>query len=773
MAITPADLEDFARVLKGAMKTSNLGDTIQTPSQRAEKSKEQKILKDNSSALNFLKEALKKNSDILSNMSNITKASNKVFQDAVDSASSLKELNKLPEHFKRAMDRSSSTLLKGMTGSVETLEDMFTGQAKIEKLPEVKALMQSFVDGEMSMMKLEAHIETLGYSAEDAAKIVGKFGPTVAGADGYISKYSKATNIAQKTVDNFDNEIREANDSVRKFGDSVSASDSRLKSLGKSAASLAVLLGKELFSAAEASMKFGAELSLVQSRLAGMAPEEFAQMQAENRQAINALTGGFNEFDTILSSSNKQLLLYTGSLKDSSKLVANMITTSRMLGDSTVDTNKFVQSQSAAFKSFNRQLSMTADEFASMNDRLIQDSDVRATLYKMGEKERVQHFQGLQMQVKTYRSWGLLQGQAEELAKSMERAAGMGAKERLKMAARQRAVMGAFGMGGVGAEAQKIRIKGARATPEEQARLAEINKQFADVVSKKMGDSFQSELLTQTMLQKAQLDDTFGPKGTMANTVLAAGAQQTGKMEDAVGKWTSKVGGDKIVQAITDLKQTLVSFLGSSFIAALVGALAISNFGKGLMNLVGKGGGSLLSGLKGLVSGEGASMLGTAARGAARFAGPAAAVGVVGKDVYDLATGDTSNENKYGVGFGVAGGIIGAFGGPVGIAIGASLGNVVGNEIGKYLDSLDKPTNDVAAKQMAQAEQLEATMADLKDAIEHNNKAAMETAINTAKTQMAILDQTASQKDEAQKTRDETKTNQRQVLIRRRGTGMR
>jgi len=63
---------------------------------------------------------------------------------------------------------------------------------------------------------------------------------------------------------------------------------------------------------------------------------------------------------------------------------------------------------------------------------------------------------------------------------------------------------------------------------------------------------------------------------------------------------------------------------------------------------------------------------------------------MVGKDVYDLATGSdggATGENIGGVIGGVAGGLIGLIGGPMGAAIGAGIGNTLGGMIGGMFDS--------------------------------------------------------------------------------------
>lgn len=767
MAISQADITAIVDGLKNTFLGPSAKPTNETPTERASRARNEQILKDNSSALKYLKDTLRKNNSLIENMNYITKASNKVFNEAVDSMSDLKSLEKLPDNFKKIMERSGSSLIKSMAQSADTIEGMFASQQKIEKLPQVKELMQAFVDGSETLHSLQVKIEDLGYTQEEAESIVKRFNSAIISSEHEIKKNTASIALGQKTVDGFDEEIRIANDGVRKFGSTVETETKHFKELGSTVKSLTGLLAKELFDAAQASMRFGSEFNLIRSRLAGMAPEDYSQMQAENRQAINALTGNFNEFDSLISKSNLEMIQYTGSLKDSSKLIGSLITTSRLIGNAGIETDKFVESQKKMFTSFNRQLSMTSDEFAAMNDRLIQDSDIRGVLYRQSEQERQAHFEDLQMQVKTYRTWGLLQDQAESLAKTMDRMAGRDAKTRMKEAARLRSVMGAIGMAQEGARAQALILKGSRRTGAETEELAGIRKSANEVVSGLMGDTFANELLISAMIQKASLEELLGPNSIMVNALLGKGAAAKNPIADAAEAWMSNIDvlgikGSEIINTITGFKEVLISFLGSSFIAGLVTAFTVSSFGRGLVGLAKKGGSMLAGG----VGRTGVAMGATSRLGALAAGGTGiTAAAMMGKDVYDLATGETTNENMYAVGGGLIGGAIGLVGGPIGAAIGVAAGNYIGEKIGKYLDSLDEPSTELAKMQKDQNDKLIAAMEKMQDAIESGNEVAIATAQNTLQTQLAIINQTKSQTENAEKAREQEKTKLRQLYI--------
>lgn len=778
------------RQLGGTRSLSSAGSTRGTPSERAAAAKDDKILKDNTSAIRYLRDTLSKNNSLIGEMNHITKASNKVFNQAVDSVSSLKDLEKLPTNFKNVMMRSNSSLVKMMSQKMDTLESMFAAQEKIENLPQVKNLMDQFARGDIAIQRLESEIEGLGYTTEETQAIVSRFGDHIRDADGFVRKQTGAIASANFTVRQFDKEIKAANAGVAKFAEVVEkqAEGPGVSRLMKGMiGTLLLALGKDLLAAAQASMKFGTELNAVRSHLAGMKPEEYSRMQAENRQAINALTGGFEEFDGLISKSNKELTLLTGSLSDSTKLVADMITTSRLMGTSAVNTEAFIKSQSAVFKDLHDNLSMTSEQFSNLNQSLIQDVDIRGVLYKMNERQRQAHFEGLQQEYKTYRIMGLLPGQAENLVKAMEKLSGKSAKERLKEGARLRAIMGGMGMGAQGERAQQLMLKGARATPQEKQELASILKDANEVVSDRMSQGFAHELQTQEMIGKAGLENLLGPNSVMVDAILGKGAIAKSPEQTSAQIFSNSIGetGASIVTAIVNLKDTLVSFLGTNFIAALLVAFG----GKSILSkagdlLGGKGGkgGKLLGGIGSLLaSPEGGSLLSKMGKGALK-GGILGTVANVGMGAYDMSQNGVTGKNVGGMVGGTAGAVIGGAIGSVipvfGTAIGATLGGVLGewggSKLGALYDYVEHGKTDDEDDRKAKEHQktLEALEA-LKEAIASGNEAASKTAYHTLQTQMAIEKQTNQQTEDTQKVIDAQNANVRKIQIRdRNGTSM-
>jgi hypothetical protein len=114
---------------------------------------------------------------------------------------------------------------------------------------------------------------------------------------------------------------------------------------------------------------------------------------------------------------------------------------------------------------------------------------------------------------------------------------------------------------------------------------------------------------------------------------------------------------------------------------AASGTAATAAGGAGLLATAKSYGGAFGNTLKALPS---AGLAGKAITGASGVV----AAGMIGKDIYDVATADgaAKKEDIGGIIGGVLGGAIGLAGGPVGVAIGATLGNMAGNWIGGFFD---------------------------------------------------------------------------------------
>jgi len=143
----------------------------------------------------------------------------------------------------------------------------------------------------------------------------------------------------------------------------------------------------------------------------------------------------------------------------------------------------------------------------------------------------------------------------------------------------------------------------------------------------------------------------------------------------------------------------LRSIFGDNPIGLTIGGAIAGILGKGILTklftLLGPSGGAAIAGMGGVARVGGMAL---------RAAPGIGAAAMVGKDVYDLATGEVTGGNIGGVAGGVIGGAVGLLGGPLGVALGATAGNYIGEQIGEWFDKRPEkgPTNSTE-DYMAQA----------------------------------------------------------------------
>jgi len=106
-----------------------------------------------------------------------------------------------------------------------------------------------------------------------------------------------------------------------------------------------------------------------------------------------------------------------------------------------------IKQQSKMYTENYRALGYTAEEFNALTAELINDRDIQQQLITLREKERLAFIQSLQQRMVEYQTMGYSIERAKELQKVFSSLIGMSPKERMKQAAKQRAMLGALGMG--------------------------------------------------------------------------------------------------------------------------------------------------------------------------------------------------------------------------------------------------------------------------------------------------------------------------------------
>jgi len=449
-----------------------------------------------------------------------------MFDKMADNLAGVKEL---PDHFKAAMTANAPGL-DNFIGELKNMEDVAGAQATLHNLQNVAPVFEQFATGGSTIEEATAHIDALGFTFKQTDEIMSAFQNLQTDNNGRVVANSRNLAVASGTLKGFDKVTDVAADTLRDYTDSVESATERQHRITQAGGKLKNVFasltgaGAMLLGTLQQSAKFGAQLDIVGANLRGLQMGEWAETLAQSRQSVLALSGGLNEFESIVSAGAAvSLTAFTGDLGESTKGLAEMVQTSRLLGDANVDSAGFVSEQASTFKRLHNTLAMTIQDFSQLNKELVNDTDIRGIMMRMSGQERTAKFKQLQQDYEYYRSQGLLHEQATALAKTMDRMAGKDPRERMKEAARMNAVMTAMGMSTKDAgRAQELIVKGGRRSKGESTELAELTAATNKLVQSKKGESFEGEIFASALVDRAGIGDRLGSTDDL---ILAEGAK--------------------------------------------------------------------------------------------------------------------------------------------------------------------------------------------------------------------------------------------------------
>ncbi len=492
--------------------------------------------------------------------------------------------------------------------------------------------------------------------------------------------------------------IAEADDKLRELGFTAEEIDKKLEDVG---AGLEKVIGgflgvvaaagataKPLIGVAQSAARTGTQMETLSAALMGMQPEELNQLQADYRQIIQSSQMTLDEFNETVQRGASDMITYTGSLRDAIRVNAEAMNMAKVLG---ANQEKFMADQQRRFKELNRSLSMTAEQFIEMNQQLMNSQAVQSQLYRVNVRQRAAYMQDLQNTYEKLRLDGLTHESAQKMLETFEAIGAKSPRERLKEAAKLQAVMGAMGMGGVGARAGEL-LRGGLRGEDEKREFADIMKTANIAIGERMGQGFASEMMTMQMIQTAGLDQYLGPGSEFADFNIRQEAQIDEAYLEAQAQ--TKLGGERndMLRMILHSNDVIMSTLQGPIVMTLGGIWgtlkAMQMFGA----MPGKGA-ALKSGARGI---KGAAMAGIRGLGARLpIIGGLFAGGMAGYEKHaELAqrTDLTEEQKRRQIAATGAGAGLGAGGGALaGAAAGAALGSIVpglGTVIGGILGAV-------------------------------------------------------------------------------------
>jgi hypothetical protein len=366
----------------------------------------------------------------------------------------------------------------------------------------------------------------------------------------------------------------------------------------------------------------------------GLSGADFAKTISENRQMVNAM-GGTSAATKQVESSMLSFYAMTGDRSVAFAALTESMTSFAQKG--VKPTQSVLESYTADVKTLAAQTGMNQQAARAFYDDIANDVNSIDMLRSARTEDRAALLQNQRDLVQHSIAIGMSAEQAKEAAKMMNKMVGAKPLDRLKQAAKIRALGGAMGISGA-EEAAKAVSMGKRGTPEQQKANQEAIAKFSTAMANRMDQAAQqglgSEIFATQLVDKLGLEDLYG-KGsafstTLGDTLAKPLAEVKAAYVDASKDIVLKMGYH--AELLYDQAKLIVSgtnYLGP--IAAGVAAIGAMLLGGKAMDLLGKGAGKLL-GKMGGAAGTAGKAAGTVAEGAAGAAGTVGkAAGTAGK----------------------------------------------------------------------------------------------------------------------------------------------
>jgi len=588
---------------------------------------------------------------------------NKSFDDMKGSFRYAKDLKTLPANLRKSMEESNIQAVQKMAATVNSLEDVF-------KIEDQLAANQRLIN---TLNKYKDKTVATGEQFDEIAEAAKEAGVPI----------SRLIDPTTKTVKNFSN-LQEETDALADAMDDAARKTTRM--------TRAVAAATEAYNKHKQALKdsfnaFVEENRIMRERAAndskysdaliglGISMKDWTNILADNRATQQAMATGGRDFTAEIKSGATQMRKFSYDNVQAAKTTAQMMKGISGFGVSQKNLGGALDEQIKMYKENFRVFDMTAEAFAQYTEQLVADADIRTNLTLMAEKERKSFILSIQARESERLEMGYTMEQARELTKTFAKLAGETPKERMKKAAKQRAMMGALGMSAEGAELQQLMMNINTMQGKERAdalkRIEEIQRGAANQLAERKREGLAAEMFFSQIAEKTGFADTAKNLETLTMTgKVRDKAAATRDMADREVPYLISSGLD-LLGYINAFQATSIGLLGGILIALTKGKL-LTTMGNALKNLRADFGKSF-GGPKG---GIGAKAGGMTGKIVGKIAAPIAGL-VAGWSKYEEVKEKaelTARQKVVQVGATGVGGMGGAMGGAM---AGAAIGSVV------------------------------------------------------------------------------------------------
>lgn len=623
----------------------------------------------------------------------MTDAEIKQFSDALKEATQAAR-SLAAEHSNMVRDqlRNNAAAADAFT---ESLRDAETGLIDEEKV------RQKLIDQQTEEAKLKKEVNKLtkeheqivkdhGTASKKAAEALDRLTEAEKQLDEAKNKTGKLTNLLGKDFGKLSKGVKWAEAGLRFFGTAAVNQGKELIKHYQTAGGLIEGSGSILVSMLE------------QQNLAfkhGISGSELQAISNQQRQVFNAM-GGTKEALDELNPAFKRFQIMTADNGLALELAAEAA--QHFAEHGVVPTEAALSAYTDDLDRMRTRLGIDYKQASAMFNEVASDAESIDILRSARADEREAILDSQRAYIENAVALGMTAQQAKDAAKMLNKMVAAKPLDRLRQAAKIRALGGAMGIAG-SEEAARALISGKKDAASKQA-LAEFNTNMTNAMDSMAGQGLQSEIFASSLLEKLDLEQYFGKSSPFSTTLgpsLQAQADTlknfqvaSNKNEGIIIGWLSNIAGQMGLVAS-----------GKSWVGPVAGAIV-----GGLGLLLSKGLVKNLAGLLKGMGGAGAAEAGVAGGAAGGMWGKAKTVGrVLGRaapvvstgfnvveGVSDIAAGKTGSGTGQLAGTAI-GGVIGLLGGPLGVAVGTTIGGVVGKWIGSSFDDNAKEAEKIQA----------------------------------------------------------------------------
>lgn len=524
--------------------------------------------------------------------------------------------------------------------------------------------------------KLAQAIKDHGEASAEAAAIQQSLTTKTRLRDAAASRLSKKTNMLEEAVGKLGKGAKISSTALTWFAATLTTQGRQLMKQYQAAGGVIEGSGG-LFS-----NLFSQQVDAIKMGLTG---EDLQKISSSHRQTINSMGGTTEAFKTLTPAVDRFRIL-TGDSAKAAEMAAKAAQHFAMNG--VQPSARAINAYTSDLVELTRRTGLNAEQAAELYSSVSDDIESRDILRAARADEREAILASQRALVQQAIAAGMSAEQAKEAAKMLNKMVAAKPLDRLKQAAKIRAMGGAMGIAGAEEAAQAV-IAGKRATAAQQQAMSKFGQDMANAMDKSASQGLGTEIFASTLLEKMGLEEQYG-KGSPFSTSMGESLKPT---ESAINNFKDmsleKMG--ESIGWLIKIKDALgVGLSGNMFggvIASAVVAGVTTVFGRGLLDklggLVGRGGGSAGGGAGGSKTGKAGKLLKNAGKGGLVGLGVMGAQALAGEE---STVGKVLNSNA------VSGAGYGAMIGSVIPGVGTVVGGAVGGAIGGAMDVYDWAT---------------------------------------------------------------------------------